>query len=107
MNSKSSSNDKHPVARAYELRLARAMARLGRLETLSRRISWLRLATFLAATGAFLAHAWGERGGIPLAAPIGMFSAVGFVALVIWHRRIARRIERWKHVVAELLDDEI
>lgn len=83
----------------YRDRLATARDHLDRLGPVSFRISWLRLLAFLAAVVSFLAHAWMEGVGFPVAATIGVLSAAAFVGLVAWHRRIAVRTARWQRVL--------
>lgn len=97
--SASTPDSKSATAR-YESRLAAAIERLGLLEPLRRRIAWFRLAAFLAAMGAFFAYAWVPDVGLRLAWGIGGVSGAGFIALVVWQRRIARRIGRWENMAA-------
>jgi hypothetical protein len=77
-----------------------ALEQLHRLEPLRRRISWLRLAAFLSASGAFFAYAWVPHVGFRAAWVVGTVSIAAFVALVAWQRRISRRITTWKNLVA-------
>jgi hypothetical protein len=80
----------------YEKPLAEAKAHLRLLEPLSIRISRYRGALFPAATAGFLAHSWMKHEGFPFAAAAAAVFAVGFVFLVVFHRRILRQIDRWK-----------
>ncbi|MCP4675511.1 MAG: hypothetical protein GY854_08395 [Deltaproteobacteria bacterium] len=89
---------KNSATSLYESRLAVALKHLNHLEPLSRRISWFRLATFVLATPAFFVRAWLDGMVSYLAGPIGVVAAVGFVALVVWHRRVIRQIDNWKNV---------
>ncbi len=90
------SGDRTIIAERYEARLAEAGRQLAQLRPVRRRIAWFRLVAFLAAAGAFFAHAWVASFGFVLASSIGGIALASFVVLIVWQRRVGRRIDHWE-----------
>ena len=93
-------------AAVYAERRAAHAAELARLRALSHRFSLLRALTFVAA---FALVVWAVWPGLDGGAPAGAGSALAFaafVALVIRHERLERRI-RWTGALADVADEAL